>query len=174
MRVTVKVEGFKELEAALMELSRATAKGVARKVLMKAGEPIAAMARALAPVDESHGGSHMADSITVSTKASNADAGRAAFGQTLRDGGSRSDAVAAAREANRGKGRQVVVYVGPGRHPQAITQEFGTKHHGAQPFMRPAWEAQKNRALEIVKDEMAAAVAKAVARHQRRQARRGL
>lgn len=30
--------------------------------------------------------------------------------------------------------------MGPGRHPQAILQEFGTYKEPPQPFMRPAWD----------------------------------
>lgn len=36
----------------------------------------------------------------------------------------------------------VEVYAGPGPLPQAITEEFGTIHEGAHPYMRPAWDSR--------------------------------
>ena len=39
---------------------------------------------------------------------------------------------------------EVEAYAGPGRQPQAHLQEFGTSHHGPQPFARPAWDRGKH------------------------------
>jgi hypothetical protein len=36
----------------------------------------------------------------------------------------------------------VEVYVGPGPLPQAITEEFGTVHESAHPFLRPSWDGR--------------------------------
>jgi len=33
-------------------------------------------------------------------------------------------------------------------------QEFGTRHHKAQPFMRPAWDAEQAKALKVISAEM--------------------
>lgn len=63
------------------------------------------------------------------------------------------------------------MYMGPGRDPQAITQEFGTFFHRAQPFMRPAWDAQKGATLDRFGALLWARVEKAVARAQRKAAR---
>lgn len=63
------------------------------------------------------------------------------------------------------------MYMGPGRDPQAITQEFGTYFHPAQPFMRPAWEAGKMGALDDFGAMMWVNVTKAVARAERKAAR---
>jgi HK97 gp10 family phage protein len=41
-------------------------------------------------------------------------------------------------------------------------QEFGTRHHGAQPFMRPAWDENRERALDIVRRELEQEIEKAV------------
>lgn len=40
--------------------------------------------------------------------------------------------------------------VGPTRSgmPQALMQEYGTRHHSAQPFMRPAWDKHGGEAAE--------------------------
>src|SRR3546814_12841460 len=69
------------------------------------------MARAIAPVDEGN----LRESIDVSTLLARSQAG------------------------DKGALAPVDMYVGPGQHPQAITQEFGPFTEAAQPFMRPAW-----------------------------------
>lgn len=43
---------------------------------------------------------------------------------------------------NRPEPGTVEVYAGPGPLPQAITEEFGTVHEGAHPYMRPAWDSR--------------------------------
>src|SRR3546814_11688189 len=80
------------------------------------------MARAIAPVDEGN----LRESIDVSTRLARSQAG------------------------DKGALAPVEMYVGPGQHPQAITQEFGTFEEAAQPFMRPAWDAQRVHALDII------------------------
>src|SRR3546814_5895169 len=75
--------------------------------LRQGGEPIAKMARAIAPVDEGN----LRESIDVSTRLARSQAG------------------------DKGALAPVEMYVGPGQHPQAITQEFGTFKEAAQPFM---------------------------------------
>ena len=48
--------------------------------------------------------------------------------------------------------------------PQAHLQEFGTKDQPPQPFMRPAWDAEKRGVLEGIKDDLWAEIKKAAAR----------
>ena len=55
--------------------------------------------------------------------------------------------------------------------PQGSLQEFGTKNHGPQPFMRPAWDAGKDQALDDVKTALGAEIEKAAQRAARKQAR---
>lgn len=66
----------------------------------------------------------------------------------------------------------IEMYVGPGRHPQAITQEFGTWFHSAQPFARPAWLQTHMYALDIIITLLGIEINKAAAR-ARRKAMRG-
>ncbi|NOV15877.1 hypothetical protein E5S70_07220 [Ensifer adhaerens] len=121
--VTVKVEGLKELEAALKQLPQANAKAVLRRTLKEAGEPIARTARALAPKRELY----LSESIDVSPKLS-----------------SRQTTI-------RHKESPVEMYVGPGPDPAGHLQEFGSgPGHHAQPFMRPAWDQNKDKALETI------------------------
>lgn len=89
--------------------------------------------------------------------------------------GDLKDSIAVSTRAPRRHRRAstVEVYMGPGPHPQAITQEFGTFFHPAQPFMRPAWDGGKTELLESVKSDLAEEIGKAAQRLARKAARRG-
>src|SRR5690606_41921919 len=63
-KVTVKIEGLKELDRALGQLPKSAAKATLRKVLKEAAEPVARLARQKAPKDEYH----LHESIDVSTR----------------------------------------------------------------------------------------------------------
>lgn len=63
------------------------------------------------------------------------------------------------------------MFVGPGGHPQAITQEFGTFFHPPQPFMRPAWAAEKGSILEDLAGDIWEEIEKAAKRAERKRAR---
>lgn len=143
MEVKVRVLGLSQLEQGLSELPRATGKNVLRRVLRQRGEPIAERARNLAPVDEGD----LKDSIGVSTKLSRS------------------------QRRKRRKKAAVEMFVGPGGHPQAITQEFGTFFHPPQPFMRPAWAAEKGSILEDLSSDLWTEIDKAAQRIARKQAR---
>ncbi len=147
MAIKVKVEGFRELDKALQQLKVATAKNVARRVLMKAAEPIAEDMRARAPDDPDTGGNDLRSSIGAGTKLT------------------KRQSKANKRES------PVEVFVGAGGLPQAHLQEFGTEHHAAQPFARPAWDAGKGQALETIRDELTIEIGKAAARAARKAAR---
>lgn len=62
------------------------------------------------------------------------------------------------------KRSEVEAYAGPGRHPQAHLQEFGTQHHGPQAFARPAWDAGKDDLLPGLADDCWDEISKANAR----------
>src|SRR5690606_2344940 len=67
----------------------------------------------------------------------------------------------------------VEVFVGAGPVPHAHLQEFGTAHHGPQPFARPAWDAAKGGAIDTVKSEMWSEIEKAAKRLARKAAKAG-
>src|SRR3546814_3512519 len=98
------------------------------------------MARAIAPVDEGN----LRESIDVSTRLARSQAG------------------------DKGALAPVEMYVGPGQHPQAITQEFGTFKEAAQPFMRPAWDAQRVHALDIIGTALGIELDKAAKRYAKK------
>lgn len=175
-RVKVRVEGLSEMSANLGELSKATARNVLRRVLMKAGEPMAEAMRQKAPDDPTTEGRDLRSSIAVSPRLKNS-VGKAEFAQVMRMGGTVAQARSAMRDARRaaaGKGSFAEVYVGPGKGgAHGVLQEFGTINHPPQPFMRPAWDQEKDGALEIIKRELGGEIDKAVKRARVRRAKKG-
>lgn len=138
MSIKVKVTGLREVEKALANLPKATAKNVVRRVLKTRAQPIAEAARNLAPVDEGD----LQKSITVGTKLSKAQRGK---------------------HRKRTPGT-VEMFIGAGPNPQAHLQEFGTKDMPPQPFMRPAWDGGKETLLAGIKDDLWTEIEKAVGR----------
>jgi HK97 gp10 family phage protein len=69
------------------------------------------------------------------------------------------------------KRMEVEVYTGPGRHPQAHLQEFGTVNHGPQPFARPAWDGGKDEILTGLAEDFWAEIGRAAARQAKKTAR---
>lgn len=166
---TLTFEGFKELDAALTELPRATGKNVARKALFKAAEPIAEAARQNVAVRSGK----LQKSITVSTKLAN-KVGNAEFAAAMQSGQGKAAAVAAmrsARSASGGGSGRVEVHVGAGQLPHAHLIEFGSSRQAPQPYLRPAFDAHSRGAVEILKVELRIEIDKAVARIARKQAR---
>lgn len=142
-RITVKVEGLKELQKAILELPKATGRNVVKRALTKAADPIENEAARLAPVLRGH----LQRSVSIGTKLSRRQ-----------------------RSQHR-KQSEVEIFVGPGAMPQAITQEFGAAHHSAQPFMRPAWDGNVAKALATIKEILGEEIEKARARLARKAAR---
>ena len=150
MSATVRLEGFKELEAELAKLERPAArKASARRSLKKAAEPMVGVAQGMAPRGETQ---TLAPSISIGTKLSKRQRGlhRKMF---------RDDRAA------------VEMFVGAGPLSSAHTQEFGTRFHAPQPFLRPAWDQEQGPILKRLKAELWADISKAVARAERRAAR---
>jgi HK97 gp10 family phage protein len=150
VKTTVQIEGLKEIDKALGELTPATGKNVLRRVLRKRAEPMAEQMRGMAPVDDGH----LRDSIGVGTRLTRRQA-------------------ALHRKMFRDDRASVEMFVGAGGLPQAITQEFGTVSHGPQPFARPSWDSQQSSILEGLKDDLWQEIQKAAQRQARRQARQG-
>lgn len=153
LMVTIRTEGFKELNDALDELTKGVGKGVLRRSLLKAAQPMAELAKSMAPDDPATGGFDLKSSITAGTKLSKRQAGQH-------------------RKMFRDDRASVEVFVGAGPLPQAHLQEFGTVHHAPQPFMRPAWDQDQVPLLGRLGKEMADEMEKAVGR-ARRKALRG-
>ena len=63
------------------------------------------------------------------------------------------------------------MFLGAGVLPQAHLQEFGSAKHGAQPFLRPAWDAEKKPTLDRISDLLAKNIDKAARSAARRAAK---
>lgn len=135
----VKLQGFRDLDKALGELPKATARNVLRRTGIAALTPVAEDAANRAP--EFRG--DLMESVQASTK----------------------------KPRKHRRRDEVEVYMGPTNLPQAHLQEFGTRHHGPQPFMRPAWAAGKQQVLDDVKTALASEIDKAAQRIARKAAR---
>jgi HK97 gp10 family phage protein len=129
--MTVKVEGLREIDRQLTRLKEGTAKGALRRSLRRSAKPMADLMQANAP----RLSGNMADSVKITSKLS------------PRQASQHRKMFADMRSA-------VELHVGPGPYPQAITQEFGTYFHEPQPFVRPAWDADKMAMLERLKADL--------------------
>lgn len=145
---SVRVEGLAEIEKTLRQLPDATARNVMRRTLVQAAEPVAAMARQLAPVRQG-GQAQLRESIEVTTRLSRRQR----------------------QQHQRVDPSDVEVFIGAGPLPHAHMQEFGTQHHGPQPFLRPAWDSKRVIVLDSIKRILWAEIEKAVGRAERKAAK---
>ncbi len=150
--MAIRLEGFKELDKALGQLPKATAKGVLRRVLKRAAKPIDDSASALAPVETGK----LERSVIVGTKLTRSQRGG---GVSITEGGFRSAAK-----------NYVEVHIGTAMS-RGVFQEFGTIDHLASPFMRPAWDNNKDRALGIIKSELGTEIEKSAKRYAKKLAK---
>ena len=159
--MTIKVRGFRELEQALGEFKKATARSIANRALKRAAEPIAEAARTKA----GRFSGKLKASIGVSPRLAK-KVGSAEFAAALAGGASKQEAIGALREARRGAagGSLTTMHVGPGQLAQAITEEFGTADQPPHPFMRPAWDGNRQAALDSIADELRLEIGKAAKR----------
>lgn len=125
------IEGLEETLANLRELPQRIGRTTLRKSLVKAAQPVAVIARNLAPVDEAN----LARSIVVSTS------------------------LTRNQRRTSQKANEVEVYVGPARGAApgstryalnyASFVEFGTIDTPAQPYLRPAWDRMQPIVLKL-------------------------
>lgn len=141
--MTVKLEWLVGSEKALGEVgSKATQKNILTRTLKKAAAPIDDMASSLAPRDTGR----LEISIVTGTQL------------TRRQ---KSSAYKA------GKLGVAEVHVGT-KLSRGLFQEFGTFKMRPHPFMRPAWDANKGKALEIISKELWTEIQKAADRAARK------
>jgi HK97 gp10 family phage protein len=139
-RQTFKIEGLAELDEALSEFPKATARNVLLRTLKEQGAPIRDTGEQLAPRDK--GG--LKQSYTVSTKLSRRQ-----------------------KKLNK-KESMVEVYIGPGPAAKGVQTEFGNAHQAPQPHLRPAFDSNVQRVLNGIKNELADQIEKARARLARK------
>lgn len=151
MNVGFKVEGFRDMEKALAQLKRGTAKGVTRRSLKKVLKPVAEAADA------------SAFEIAITSKLT--------ARQKVRARGDFSRSVVTMYVGPIDEDGQGA--------PHAHLIEFGTmpRHHDsgkfvgavmADPFMRPAWDAHRPLLLERLGKEVWANIEKTIERARRK------
>lgn len=140
MRVSYTITGAADLAKRLRELPKAVGAKVQTQALIAGAEPMRREASSRAPRG-SGTGPHLADDIVIGT-------------------------VSARRLESQGRGDQTVVEVGPSKRPHdhfyGYFQEFGTVHHRARPFMRPAFDLQARNSLNLALMAMWTAIRKAL------------
>lgn len=173
--VRVKVEGLKELDAALGELSKGAARGALRRALIKAAEPMRAAAERNAPKLTGD----LQSSIIVTSKIDNR-AGKAEYAAVMKGGGTKAQAVGALRDARRAAGigeSFAEAFMGPAkggkrRAIKAVVQEFGSRKQAAQPYMRPAFDAEAENVIKRIGTELSREIDKSVTRARARAAKK--
>ena len=143
--MAVKLSGVRELDLALAEMKKSTARGVLKRVALKALQPVVDAAKAMAPVDDGQ----LRDSIVASDQLA---------------GNAKRSAPKLAR-GERATG--ITVYAGT-KNRNGVPREFGSVRAPAHPFMRPAWDGNKGRLLDSVAKDLAEEIEKTAARAAKR------
>lgn len=136
--VTLRFAGGEELARQLDKLALPMARTVLLRALRRAAEPIRAHAEQLAPRSSDSRFGHLQDFIVIQTvnRVGSVEGGRWQDAQG-----------------------QPWVAVGPRKDFfYGLFQEYGAKHHGAQPFLRPAFDAEVPQALNILREELWTAI----------------
>ena len=151
MTTNVILTGFRELEAALSELPKATGRNVLRRIGKGALEPMADRASERAPVEE----------------------GKLSFSIAVSEG--RTRRAKRSRRFDRKTGLEMAMgpASGSGALNYASFVEFGTSDTSPQPYMRPAWDAGAQKALDHIKDALADEIGRAAKRIAGKRARSG-
>lgn len=146
------VSGLDETLRALGQIPEVvTQQNALRRALVKAAQPMADAARAMAPDDPQTPAPDLKSSIAVATQLT--------------------------KRHRAEKEHEVEVYVGPtaqvGRSvlSYASNVEFGTFRAAPRPYLRPAFHAEGGKVMEILRKELVAEIEKAVARIARKQAK---
>jgi len=169
----MRIEGAEGIDAALSELTKATARNAIKRALVRGAEMVAGEMESRAKRLTGR----TADSVTASTKRpKGSDVGKAAYALAKRSGASNEAARAALIAARRANPKEFAeAYAGPSnRAGWAHIVEFGGGRQAPQPFVRPGWDASQGRVLRIVVDAMREEVAKAAKRAQRKARREGM
>jgi HK97 gp10 family phage protein len=138
------MSGWKEMDRALGELPKATARNTIQRELRKAAAPVRDEMEARAPRLTGT----LKGSILIGTRLTRTQA----------------------RDARRDGKAFAEIHVGTA-DPAAVTQEFGTFRHPPQPFGVPAWEATKHKALQIFGEGLWSGIEKSAARYAKKLAK---
>lgn len=182
------IDGMKEFEAALAELSKSTAANVLKRSLKQAAQPMLAAAKRNAPVE----GGDLEESLVLGEKLKRGDpasAGKQAYAAVMGSGGTKKAAQGALRAAQAQAGMSFAqLYLGPdlsqGKGSHAHLIEFGTgpRYHddtgkfvgevAPDPFLRPAFDAEAKPTMDRLGKILGAEIEKSAKRAARRMAKK--
>ncbi len=154
MKTSFKVEGFREMEKALAQLPRGTAKGVTRRVLKKTLAPVQDVADAFSP--------HFQIVVTSRLESGQRRSARSDFGQAVV-----SMYVGPVSQDGSPAPHASLVEFGTGPRFQKSTLRY-TGIMPPDPFMRPAWDINKGTMLKRLGELMWVEIEKSVARAARK------
>ena len=150
--IKLRLEGGRELQKALSELTTASARRIARKTLLEEMQPLADKFNQLAPEGDP------------------ADDDRPLKGSYAATVSRQLISKVARREHKKDGYAQVSGWVGSAS-PNALWQELGTVDHPPQPHVRPGWDSTAPAVLNSFLNSLQGNVDKAVARARRKAAR---
>lgn len=140
----IRLEGLKELDKALVGLAEEfhprNARSVLRSSLKEGGKIIADAGEALAP----RLSGELADSYTVGSKLSRRQ-----------------------KRAHK-KESQIETFVGPTPHAKSVQTEFGNAHQAPHAHLRPAWDSNVTRVLDLIVSQIKERLEKTRARLARK------
>lgn len=151
---STKVEGLADLDRALAQLPKATARNVLIRTGKKALEPFIQDVRKLAPVDEDPSSTPgrapgtLRDSYVIGTKLNKAQSKNA-----------------------RREGKDFAeVYAGT-NDPAGVQTEFGNAHQEPQPHARPAWDGAQAQVIANIRTLLGGEIEAAARRLAKRRAK---
>ena len=168
----VKVQGLRELEAALADMGKATARNVLMRALKPRGARMVAAMQASVPVDEGEMRTGIVASVRRPAKM---DPGKQAYAQAIASGGGdKKHAAKAMRNARRNNPANfAALFVGVQGPRKSVAHivEWGTSTQPGTRFATRAWDTEGPGLLDGVTDDIKAEIEKAKVRAARKAAR---
>jgi HK97 gp10 family phage protein len=149
--MTVKVEGFKELQAALNKLPQEIQGRPLKSAVSFAAKSMVDEVKSRVPVGDT---GILKSAVYRYRSRRNSAKGRETYFVGIRAGKAQYKDTA----HNRSRGRVGKSYKTAGEAFYWRFLEFGTAKMGAKPFLRPAFEAHKSKAVEIIKQRLGKAI----------------
>lgn len=160
----IKVQGLKELDLALGQLrTKAMAKGVVKRALFEAFEPMQAKAQAAAP------GRDDPSEVIYYGRGANRRIRQPGTTRALVQISDRLTKRQASKQRKAGK-HFVEIYVGT-RDAKAHLEEFGSVNQPAHPFMRPAYDGEAEPGIRRFVTSLTSELEKAAIKEAARTAR---
>jgi HK97 gp10 family phage protein len=145
--ITVQITGLKELQNALNQLPKEIQGRPLRSAVSAAAKVIVDDVKARVPVGET---GNLKTAVYRYRSRRNSATGKETFFVGIRQGKAQFKDTA----YNRRRGRVGKSYKTAGEAYYWRFLEFGTAKMQAKPFLRPAFEANKSRAVEVIKDRL--------------------